>query len=89
MSEEEKKTISLSAVQRIFTSRFDTYQVISQVYKLPDFTSRAITSNYLKALINEPWSLFRIEVKDFHPRYIPTKHVTSIEIIQWIEELSK
>ena len=28
-------------------------------------------------------------MKDFHPRYVPTKHVTSIEILQCIEELSK
>ena len=81
--------VSLAKVKSLFPNRKESYKIISRIYRLPDYTSKAITKNYLKNLIIEPCPVFRIEHKDFHPPFVPSKHVTALEILEAIELLLK
>ena len=72
--------LSISALNSKVKSRFHLYCLLSQKYKLPTFTSRAITTNYLKAYVLTPCPIFRILRTDFHPPFVVTRHVNATEI---------
>ena len=65
------------------------YEKLSQLYKLPALNSKAITIEYLLYHCVEPCSIFRMPRDKFIPPYISTRHVTSLDILEKIEELLK
>jgi len=79
----------LSQAKRIFTSRYETYQIISEIYKLPDYSSKAISKSYLKVCLQKPCHIFRIDNKDFHAHFVVVKHITAQEILGIIETCLK
>lgn len=81
--------LSLATLNSKVKSRFHLYCLLSQKYKLPTFTSRAITSNYLKAYVLNPCPIFRILRNEFHPPFVVTRHVSATEVWKAIEELLK
>lgn len=90
MSGPAGKTVTLSALNAKFKSRFDLYGFLSQKYKLPNYNSRAITTSYLKAYLKNPCPIFRITRDKFTPPFIITRHVNAAEVLAAIEkELKK
>lgn len=82
--------VSLSILNSKIKSRFHLYCILSKKYRLPDFTSRAITSSYLKAYLMNPCPVFRIPRNEFHPPFIVQRHVNAMEVLAAIEkELKK
>lgn len=81
--------VSLAYLHSKVKSRLNLYEVLSQKYRLPAYTSRAITAPYLLAYCESPCRIFRITRKDFQPPYIVTKHVTAVELWKAIEGLLK
>ena len=84
-----KTELSLSVLNSKVKSRFHLYCLLSQKYKLPTFTSRAITSNYLKAYVMNPCQIFRMPRNEFHPPFIVTHHVNATEVWRVVCELLK
>jgi len=70
-------------------SRNHLYSLLSQKFKLPAFTSKAINAAYLHTCCLYPCPVFRIKNEGYHPHYIVTKHVNAKEILETIEELLK
>lgn len=89
MSELSTIPLTIAQLNSKVKSRFHLYSILSQTYRLPAFTSKAITSNYLKAYLKSPCPIFRIRRNDFHPPFIVTKHVTGREILNTIEKILK
>lgn len=89
MNPSNSQELSLSVINSRVKSRFHLYSLLSQIYQLPSFDSKAITSAYLKAYIMNPCPIFRIKRTEFHPPYIVTRHVTAQEILDGIEKLLK
>lgn len=82
--------VPLSTLNSKIKSRFHLYCILSRKYKLPEFSSRAITSNYLKSYLLAPCPVFRIERTEFHPPFIIHRHVNATEVLNTIEkELKK
>ena len=79
--------LTLATVNSRVKSRFHLYGLLSQIYQLPAFDSKAISSNYLKAYIVTPCPIFRIKRVDYHPPFIVSKHVTAGEILETIERI--
>jgi hypothetical protein len=85
MSESQAAELSIANINSKVKSRFHLYCILSQIYRLPSFTSKAITVTYLKAYLNSPCQIFRLKRKDFHPPFIVTKHCNAKEILRAIE----
>ena len=81
------QNLTLATVNSRVKSRFHLYGLLSQIYQLPAFDSKAITSNYLKAYIVTPCPIFRIKRTNYHPPFIVSKHVTAGEILETIEKI--
>ena len=87
MSQSQPIELSIANISSKIKSRFHLYSLLSQIYRLPCFTSKAITTTYIKAYLNFPCQIFRIKRTDFHPPFIVTKHCNSKEILTAIEEI--
>ena len=79
--------VSLAFLNSKIKSRFHLYSLLSQKYKLPEFSSRAITAHYLKSYLEFPSPVFRILRKDYHPPFIVTKHINAVELWKAVERL--
>ena len=85
MAESQPTELSIANINSKVKSRFHLYSILSQIYRLPCFTSKAITTTYLKAYLSCPCQIFRIKRSDFHPPFIVTKHCNAREILRAIE----
>ena len=85
--EQPSAELSLATLNSKVKSRFHLYCLLSRKFKLPTFSSRAITSNYLKAYVMNPSPIFRILRTDFHPPFVVTRHVSASEVMKTIEKL--
>ena len=84
---EPPSEVTLALLNSKIKSRFHLYCLLSQKYKLPSFTSRAITTNYLKSYIMFPCPIFRILRNEFHPPFIVTKHINATDLWKNVEKL--
>ena len=85
MAESQPTELSIANINSKVKSRFHLYSILSQIYRLPCFTSKAITTTYLKAYLSCPCQIFRIKRSDFHPPFIVTKHCNAREILRAVE----
>lgn len=81
--------VPLATLNSKIKSRFHLYCLLSQKYKLPEFSSRAITANYLKSYMYYPCPIFRILRTEFHPPFIVTRHINATDLWRHVEELLK
>lgn len=79
--------MELKDVNKFIRTKFHTYEILSKVYYLPDFKSKAITKEYLQNYCLDPIPIFvvrRDEIIMHHPRF---NNHTALELLEFLQKM--
>jgi len=79
--------ITLSEAAKSIKTKGHFYNILSRLYYLPDFSSKAITKDYLLKYTFEPIPIFVMKKETVIHHHFEFRKYSSLELLELLEEL--